>query len=68
MMILSGGISMKPRRRRTAMRPQPKPAWPPPRRNRSAGRRRATALGISYRQYVLEIMERGRYLSKDDLN
>jgi hypothetical protein len=30
--------------------------------------RRAAALGISYRQYVLEIMERGRYLSKDDLN
>ena len=28
---------------------------------------RAEALGISYRQYTLEIMERGRYLSKDDL-
>jgi len=29
--------------------------------------RKAAALGISYRRYTLEILERGRYLSPDDL-
>jgi hypothetical protein len=28
--------------------------------------RRAEALGLTYREYTLEILERGRYLSADD--
>ncbi len=29
--------------------------------------KKAAALGISYREYVLEILERGRYLGEDDV-
>lgn len=107
MMILSGGVSMQPRRRRKSMRPCPKPTWPPsighnqgppldeptpPWRggdlltyfaweaacDRAWGSvpydivmlrmRRAAALGMTYREYTLEIMERGRFPQKGDLN
>lgn len=43
-------------------------AWRPPSYDIAVMRaRRAAALGISYRRYTLEILERGRYLSADDL-
>jgi hypothetical protein len=43
-------------------------AWRPPSHDIAIMRaRKAAALGISYRQYTLEILERGRYLSAEDL-
>ena len=45
-----------------------KKAWTPP--TFEIGIRRANkaaALGISYRDYMIELLERGRYLNKDDI-
>jgi hypothetical protein len=43
-------------------------AWTPPTMEIGIRRaRKAEALGISYKQYVLEILERGRYLNEDDV-
>jgi len=43
-------------------------AWRPPSYDIAVMRaRRATALGISYQRYTLEILERGRYISANDL-
>jgi hypothetical protein len=43
-----------------------KKAWAPPTPEIGIRRaRKAAALGVTYRQYVLEILERGRYLDAD---
>ena len=43
-----------------------KKAWTPPTMEIGARRaRKAEVLGVSYRQYVLEILERGRYLDEE---
>ncbi len=45
-----------------------KKAWMPPTFEIGVRRaKKAAALGISYREYVLEILERGRYLGEDDV-
>jgi hypothetical protein len=45
-----------------------KKAWTPPTFEIGVRRaKKAAALGISYREYVLELLERGRYLNKDDV-
>ncbi|MBI3676567.1 MAG: hypothetical protein HY243_08100 [Proteobacteria bacterium] len=41
-------------------------AWAPPTMEIGIRRaRKAEALGVTYRQYVLEILERGRYLDEE---
>jgi hypothetical protein len=41
-------------------------AWAPPTQEIGVRRaRKAEALGVTYRQYVLEILERGRYLDEE---
>lgn len=41
-------------------------AWTPPTQEIGVRRaKKAEALGLTYREYVLEIMERGRYLDED---
>ena len=41
-------------------------AWAPPTQEIGVRRaRKAEALGVSYKQYVLEILERGRYLDEE---
>jgi len=45
-----------------------KKAWAPPTFEIGVRRaNKAAALGVSYRQYMLELLERGRYLNEDDV-
>ena len=40
-------------------------AWTPPQETVVRRARRAAAIGVSYRRYALEILERGRYLDEE---